>query len=290
MLDPVLLRSFLTVVDTGNFTRASELLHLTQSTVSQHVIRLEENLGCRLLDRTQRHVLPTEEGERLLGYARSILRLADEARESVAAAQASAVLRLGAPEDFMGATLMPTIAVVEAAYPRLRVEVEGGLSHELLRRYRDGELDLLLVKQWEVDADCDAHWPEPLCWITARDSPPPAPDTAVPLVAFPSGALYRQEMTAMLETGGKPWHVRFCSPSLPSLSAAVAAGLGISLLPCACATAEHRLLTPEEGFPAPRGLQLSLYARGRLSDAGHALRRALTDFCEARAAQATPPA
>jgi len=290
MLDPVLLRSFLTVVDTGNFTRASELLHLTQSTVSQHVIRLEENLGCRLLDRTQRHVLPTEEGERLLGYARSILRLADEARESVAAAQASAVLRLGAPEDFMGATLMPTIANVEAAYPRLRVEVEGGLSHELLRRYRDGDLDLLLVKQWEVDADCDAHWPEPLCWITARDSPPPAPDTAVPLVAFPSGALYRQEMTAMLETGGKPWHVRFCSPSLPSLSAAVAAGLGISLLPCACATAEHRLLTPEEGFPAPRGLQLSLYARGRLSDAGHALRRALTDFCEARAAQVTPPA
>lgn len=77
MLDPVLLRSFVTVVDTGNFTRASEHLHLTQSTVSQHVIRLEENLGCRLLDRGQRHVLPTEEGERLLGYARSILRLAD---------------------------------------------------------------------------------------------------------------------------------------------------------------------------------------------------------------------
>jgi DNA-binding transcriptional LysR family regulator len=190
----------------------------------------------------------------------------------------------------MGATLMPTLAAVEAAYPRLRVEVEGGLSHQLLRRYRDGELDLLLVKQWEVDADCDAHWPEPLCWITARGAPPPAPDTAVPLVAFPSGALYRQEMTAMLETSGKPWHVRFSSPSLPSLSAAVAAGLGISLLPAACATAEHRLLTPEEGFPAPRGLHLSLYARSRLSDAGHALRRALTDFCTQRAAQVTPPA
>ncbi|QKH36583.1 LysR family transcriptional regulator [Achromobacter pestifer] len=290
MLDPVLLRSFLTVVDTGNFTRASEHLHLTQSTVSQHVIRLEESLGCRLLDRAQRHVLPTEEGERLLGYARSILRLAEEARESVAAAQASAVLRLGAPEDFMGSTLMPTIAAVEAAYPRLRVEVEGGLSHELLRRYRDGELDLLLVKHWEVDADCHAQWPEPLCWITASGSPPPASDTAVPLVAFPSGALYRQEMTAMLETSGKPWHVRFSSPSLPSLSAAVAAGLGVSLLPAACVTDEHRMLTPEEGFPTPDGLRLSLYARSRLSDAGHALLRALAEFCEQRAAQVTPPA
>ncbi len=289
MLDPVLLRSFLTVVDTGNFTRASEHLHLTQSTVSQHVIRLEENLGCRLLDRTQRHVLPTEEGERLLGYARSILRLAEEARESVSAAQASAVVRLGAPEDFMGATLMPVLAAVQATYPRLRVEVEGGLSHQLLRRYRDGELDLLLVKQWEVDADCHAHWPEPLCWITANGSPPPAPDTAVPLVAFPAGALYREEMTAMLETCGKPWHVRFSSPSLPSLSAAVAAGLGISLLPAASATPEHRQLTPEEGFPTPGGLHLSLYARARLSDAGHALRLALTDFCAARALNVTPP-
>lgn len=189
----------------------------------------------------------------------------------------------------MGATLMPVLAAVQAAYPRLRVEVEGGLSHQLLRRYRDGELDLLLVKQWEVDADCHAHWPEPLSWITASGSPPPAPDTAVPLVAFPAGALYREEMTAMLETCGKPWHVRFSSPSLPSLSAAVAAGLGISLLPAACATSEHRQLTPEEGFPTPGGLHLSLYARSRLSDAGHALRQALTDFCAARALGVTPP-
>ncbi|HBO6757242.1 TPA: LysR family transcriptional regulator, partial [Pseudomonas aeruginosa] len=56
MLDLVLLRTFVSVVDTGNFTRAGEHLHLTQSTVSQQVIRLEQNLGCRLLDRSQRQV------------------------------------------------------------------------------------------------------------------------------------------------------------------------------------------------------------------------------------------
>ena len=83
MLDLVLLRTFVSVVDTGNFTRAGEHLHLTQSTVSQQVIRLEQNLGCRLLDRSQRQVLPTEEGERLLGYARRLLRLSDEASEAL---------------------------------------------------------------------------------------------------------------------------------------------------------------------------------------------------------------
>ncbi|RAP63217.1 LysR family transcriptional regulator [Achromobacter sp. HZ01] len=285
MLDPVLLRSFITVVDTGNFTRAAEYLHLTQSTVSQHVLRLEDRLGCQLLDRGQRHILPTEEGERLLGYARSILRLAEEACASVAAAQASAVLRLGAPEEFMGAALMPTLAAVQAAHPLLRVEVEGGLSHELLRRYREGDLDLLLVKQWEVDADCHAQWAEPLCWIAARDAAAPAAGTAVPLVAFPAGALYRQEMTAMLENCGRPWQVRFCSPSLPSLTAAVAAGLGVSLLPAACVGPEHRVLTAAEGYAAPAGLRLALYARARLSEAGRALLRALTGYCEQRAAE-----
>jgi DNA-binding transcriptional LysR family regulator len=97
-------------------------------------------------------------------------------------------------------------------------------------------------------------------------------------------------MTAMLESAGKPWQVRFSSPSLPSLLAAVAAGVGVSLLPAACVTPEHRVLKAEEGFPAPGGLHLALYARSRLSDAGHALRRELQAYCELRAGQVMPPA
>ncbi len=109
MLDLVLLRTFVSVVDTGNFTRAGEHLHLTQSTVSQQVIRLEQNLGCRLLDRSQRQVLPTEEGERLLGYARRLLRLSDEASEALSPAHGDGVLRLGVPEDLAGEVLMPVL-------------------------------------------------------------------------------------------------------------------------------------------------------------------------------------
>ena len=95
MIDLVLLRSFVTVVDTGNFTRAAEHLHLTQSTVSQQILRLEQQLDCRLLDRSQRQVLPTEEGDRLLGYARRLLRLANEASEALSPEHTGGVLRLG---------------------------------------------------------------------------------------------------------------------------------------------------------------------------------------------------
>ncbi|MGE5164126.1 MAG: LysR family transcriptional regulator, partial [Sphingobacteriales bacterium] len=84
MMDIDLLRSFVSVVDAGGFTRAGERVHRTQSTVSQQIKRLEEQLGRPLLQRNGKQATLTEEGERLLSYARRILALEQEARDVVA--------------------------------------------------------------------------------------------------------------------------------------------------------------------------------------------------------------
>ncbi|CAD5110284.1 LysR family transcriptional regulator [Zestomonas carbonaria] len=278
MLDPVLLRSFVMVVDVGNFTRAAEHLHLTQSTVSQQVLRLEQALGCRLLDRNQRQVLPTEEGERLLGYARRILQLGEEARQALDTEHSEGALRLGMPEDFAGERMMPLLAAFSAQRPRLRLEVSSGLSHELLRQYRNGELDLLLVKQWGADSDCLARWPEPLHWLDSATQPS-AGREPLPLVVFPLGALYRQEMIHALEGTGRRWRISYCSASLASLAAAVASGMGVSLLPERCRQATHRVLTADDGFPPIGGLELALYARAELGSAGRSLCEQLQHLC-----------
>ena len=123
MFDPVLLRSFIAVVDCGNFTRAAERLHLTQSTVSQQIRRLEEAVACQLLDRDQRRVVATAEGERLLAYARRILALHEEAADVLINQQSDGVLRLGVPEDFASERLMPLLSAFVRAYPRVRLEV-----------------------------------------------------------------------------------------------------------------------------------------------------------------------
>jgi DNA-binding transcriptional LysR family regulator len=73
MLDLELLRSFVSVVDSGGFTRAGERVHRTQSTVSQQIKRLEDDVGQPLLNRNGKDVTPTEAGERLLSYARRLL-------------------------------------------------------------------------------------------------------------------------------------------------------------------------------------------------------------------------
>src|SRR5215469_2464083 len=100
MLDLDLLRSFVSVVDAGSFSRAGQRVHRTQSTVSQQIRRLEEIVGRPLLLRGGRRVTPTEEGERLLSYARRILALSDEARDAVARPVGDREVRLGVSEDF----------------------------------------------------------------------------------------------------------------------------------------------------------------------------------------------
>src|ERR1700688_595480 len=98
MLDLELLRSFVSVVDSGGFTRAGDRVHRTQSTVSQQIKRLEDDIGQPLLNRTGKSVTPTEAGERLLSYARRLLSLAEEARDVVGRPGHGGAGELGSPE------------------------------------------------------------------------------------------------------------------------------------------------------------------------------------------------
>ena len=274
MFDPVLLRSFVAVADCQNFTRAAERLHLTQSTVSQQVRRLEESLGCQLLDRDQRRVVATVEGERLLAYARRILALHEEASDVLINQRGEEVLRLGVPEDFAAERLMPMLSRFGRDYPAVRLEVTSGLGPELQRQFRRGEFDLLLVKQMGHSDDCVESWPEPLCWVDSVRQPAFGRDP-LPLVAFPVGGLYRQEMLHHLEVGGWPWRIAYSSASLASVCSAVAAGLGISLLPVRVLGKSHRMLDADSGLPDIQGVRLALYAGSGLSRAGKALQEQL---------------
>ena len=97
LLDPQLLQSFVAIVETGSFTRAAERIHLTQSTLSQQMRRLEQQLGCTLLDRSGRQVVTTAQGRPCSGWRAASWgcwpgRGAGERGEPP--------LRLGVPEDF----------------------------------------------------------------------------------------------------------------------------------------------------------------------------------------------
>lgn len=274
LLDPHLLQSFVAIVETGSFTRAGERMHLTQSTISQQMRRLEQQLGCPLLDRSGRQVVTTAQGETLLGLARRILGLLAQAGDRVG--EASLPLRLGVPEDFAAGAMTAVLAAFARQYPEVRLEVRSDLSHALWQAFEAGELDLALIKQGRGQGVPIARWREPLAWVDSRDWPAGERDP-VPLVVFPNEGLYRRQITDALDARGIPWRITYVSASLASLQGAVSAGIGVSLLPT-------RLLQPDQveltHWPSVRPVELALHLGAGGSESLARLCEALIALCD----------
>jgi DNA-binding transcriptional LysR family regulator len=286
MLDLELLRSFVSVVDAGSFTRAGERVHRTQSTVSQQIKRLEDELGCPLLNRTGKQVVPTEHGERLLSYARRLLSLAEEARDVLARPGNEGAVRLGIPQDFAAFRLTKLLATFARSHPGLRLDVRADQSVYLQRDLERGDLDLALIKR---DAGGDggiAAWPERLHWVTSKANPAHAGSGSVPLIFFPTGCLYRTRAIHALESAGRTWHMAYTSSSLAGIQAAVAAGMGLSILSEMAIQADHRVLTARDGFSPIDRTEVALVTSPEASPATLRLAGRLAEFCSAVQAKA----
>ncbi len=236
MLDPRLLRAFVAIADAGSFTAAADRLHMTQSTMSQQIARLEEAIGRELVDRAARPVRLTVTGERLLGHARRILALQGEALTLVAETSGTTSVRIGMPDDIATPEMAHAFAAFARHHKEARLDVTTGLRADLTRRYRSGELDIVVLKEDTPSGDSWASFEEPIAWFTALDAPADLPDP-VPLVTFPPGGLYRDAMFERLERERRRWYVAFTSASLRNVLMAIEAGLGLSMLPVDAAKA-----------------------------------------------------
>src|SRR5205809_5249691 len=286
MLDLELLRSFVSVVDAGGFTRAGERVHRTQSTVSQQIKRLEDDVGQPLLNRNGKDVTPTEAGERLLSYARRLLALAEEARDVVARPESEGAVRLGVPEDFAAYRLAKLLAAFSRSHPGLRLDVRADQSANLKRELERGELDLALFKRAAGEKGGIAVWPERVHWVTSKSRPRDTSTGPVPLIGFPAGCLYRAGAIHALESAGRAWHMTYTSSSLAGIQAAVAAGMGLSILSEMAIQADHRVLTAKEGFAPISRTEVALMASPDASPATLRLADRLAEFCSTAQAKA----
>jgi len=280
MLDLDLLRSFVSVVEAGGFTRAGQRVHRTQSTVSQQIKRLEDDLGQTLLNRNGKDVTPTEAGERLLSYARRLLALAEEARDVLTRPGHDGAVRLGIPEDFAAYRLAKLLASCTRARPGLRLDVRADQSLYLRRDLERGDLDLALLKRDAGEKGGIAVWPERVHWVTSKSRPIDIKTTSLPLIGFPGGCLYRARAIHALESAGRAWHMAYTSSNLAGIQAAVAAGLGLSILSEIAIQADHRVLTAKDGFAPIDKTELALVASPDASPATLRLADRLAEFCD----------
>src|ERR1700739_1711705 len=147
MMDFELLRSFVAVAECGGFHRAAEQLNLTQSTLSQQIKRLELETKRPLFRRTTRSVERTEGGELLLGDARRLLQLEEAARQRLAAPRLSGTVRLGVVEEVAGGSLPSALRRFAALHRGVKLEVQTGVSAELIERLDAGRLDVVFAKR-----------------------------------------------------------------------------------------------------------------------------------------------
>ena len=228
LLDPVLLRSFVMVCETGGFTAAARRLDLRQSAVSQHVARLERRCGRRLLARDTHGVSLTPDGDALLPHAREVLAVGARIERYLAGARLRGRVRFGVSEDFVSAALPQVLAQFARHNEGVDVELTVALSGQLYQAYDAGELDLIFTKRRNGDRRGRVAWTEPLRWVGRRDLTLD-PAIPVPLVLYPPPSITRLIAIGVLDMAGRPWRAVCTSGSLSGIHAAAMAGLGVAV-------------------------------------------------------------
>ncbi|MFJ3582586.1 LysR substrate-binding domain-containing protein [Streptomyces sp. NPDC090127] len=226
MYDPAQLRTFLAVAETLSFTQAARRLGVRQSTVSQHVRRLEDATGRPLFTRDTHSVELTQDGEAMLGFARTILSAHERAAAFFTGTRLRGRLRFGASEDFVVTRLPEILESFRREHPEVDLELTVELSGTLNTRLEAGRLDLILAKRRAEESGGEPVWRDTLVWIGAPKLRLD-PDRPVPLIVFPPPGITRARALEALEAHGRAWRIACTSSSLSANIAAARAGLGV---------------------------------------------------------------
>ncbi|TIS54378.1 MAG: LysR family transcriptional regulator [Mesorhizobium sp.] len=259
------LRSFVTGMELGSFAKAADRLGRSTSAISAQLKKLEEQAATPIFRKSGRGLALTEAGETMLGYARRLIELNDEAASAIHDVELEGWVRLGLQEDFGEAVLPEVLGRFARAHPKVKIEARIARSYELAERITSSSLDIALA--WhngeklpysQPVADVQMRWIGPAKPIGTglRDG------EALPLVALEAPCLLRTVATEALDRAGLSWRMAFSSPSLSGIWAAVAAGLGLTIRTDIGLPANVRAMEPEVlGLPALPRMALFLHRK-----------------------------
>ncbi len=249
-LDLDQLQTFITIADTGSFTKAADEVHRTQSAVSMQMRRLEERIGKPLFEKDGRTNRLSEDGEKLLSYARRMVRLN---RETLAAFDDSSLqghIRIGTPDDYADRFLPEIMARFARSNPRVELSVICEPTFNLVEHIKRGNLDLALVTHSE-SRQSEVVRREPLLWVTSANHATHEQEL-LPLAFGRPSCQWRRNACDALDAMNREYRVLFTSWSATVIIAAVMSGLAVSVLPECALRPGMRVLGESDGFaPLP---------------------------------------
>lgn len=246
-LDLDQLQTFTAIADLGSFTKAADKVNKTQSAVSMQMRRLEERVSKALFERDGRTNRLTEDGERLLAYARRILQLNNETIAAFDDTQLQGHVRIGMPDDYADRFLPEIMARFSRSNPRVELSVVCEPTVNLDEMIRRGQLDIALVTQCDDTRRSEVVRSEPLLWVTSAHHNVHE-EPVLPLAVGRPTCIWRAAAVDVLNAMGHDYRILFTSWSATVLAAAVLAGLAVSILPECALRPGMRVLTEADGF------------------------------------------
>ncbi|MGO9544236.1 MAG: LysR family transcriptional regulator [Rhodomicrobium sp.] len=257
-LDLDAVEAFIRIAELGSFTRAAEAMRTTQAAVSLKLKRLEDRLGCRLIERTPRHVQLSARGAAFLDLARELA--AAHERALAGTAEQAARLTIGISDHVAGPELPALIARMNARDPRLTIEIRIASSRDLLLSFDRRELDTVIVRQHDGRSGGEVLAEEKFGWFAMpswqhREGEP----LRIATLAEPCGV--RALAGQLLDAAGIAWTEVFVGGGVSAVAAAVMAGLGTAALARRMLPFGALDIGPRLGLPELPRLPVLLHSR-----------------------------
>ncbi len=289
-LDIDVLKTFISIADTGSYARAAQEVGRTQSAVSMQIKRLETVLGKAMFVKVGRTNHLTRDGEQMLGYARRIAKLNDEAVAAFSESTFRCKLKLGVVDEYAERYLPDVLARFSRTHPLVQLDVETGCSLELQQKISRDDLHLAIITRSESLVNAELLSRENLVWLTS-DRHCIHEVSPLPLALAQHGCARRDMALCALEEAARPHRVVFVSHSGQAVVAAIRAGLAVGAAPMWYLQPGLRVLTGDDGFPVLGSYEVGLLrTTGNMPRAGHVLaehiRAAMAERAPYRAAPA----
>ena len=251
-LDIDQLASFIAIAESGSFTLAADRVNRTQSAVSLQMKRLEETIGKPLFVREGRQSRLTDDGQRLLDYARRMLSLNAETVAAFADDLVPASVRIGIPDDYAVRLLPRILARFARSHPNLEISVACVSSSEVAKGVRGGDIDLGIVTHSDAvgsfGSEARIIRREQLFWVGSVHHTVHLRDP-IPLATGPMDCSWRSAALQALASCGRRARIAYTSGSASATNGAVLAGLAIGILPESALNSDLRVLGSREGLP-----------------------------------------
>lgn len=273
LLESDVLRTFVGIAESGSFTRTAAQVYRTTAAVSMQIKRLEETLGRSLFIREARRVRLTPEGEMLLGYARRLLKLNEEAVSRFLVPALAGRVCFGSPTDLGNRVLPGVLSMFARSHPAVQVEVSVGRSVELVEKLDAGELDLILINagnDGQDDSRGEIIYSEALVWagceggLAVERSP-------LPLALASSGCAWRRTALDALDRLNLPYRIAYSCEQCAGQEAAMIADLAVAPFPLSLVKPPLRRLGEEHGLPPLGDYHIKLLRGSNRGDAAAAL-------------------